>query len=445
MALNTLQGLYGTRSPIYVTWSTSGVSFINYVELEIYIWTGARGSRSASPHITINRTTGFGSNTTHTTDISSLIADQLNTTIAKLFNDGILSEQNGRIAWVQIDYEVSYNTNPINTVFDTGSSDIFQVIEGYSYFDEGANYSYEESILSPKGILSTDNKFNTYEYNVEMMPVYLGEYGEGYDIIWGYKARVEADGGTIESLQCANIGWKTLRILLDDGNYYDYEMTESQLYGTEAEDRIKLLPSGVANLKNFLVTQGSSLDVVNADWYELQLRDTFGTVLDSRRLYPTCEIKYEPVMLAYISRYGTWNYATFFKRNEQTIDVTSQQYRTIIGNVQSGAYTYGLHNPMYKKYNTNAKRRISLNSGFVSEEFKEVMEQILLSEYVLIVTADKRTVVKDGSTYTYTASNGAVAVNVATTSVVKKQSVNEKLIDYTLDLEYAFDELNSTL
>ena len=441
MGLNTLQGLYGTRSPIYVTWSGTSVTSIKSVELEIYIWTGSRASRPASPHITINRTTGFGSNINHTTDISSLIADQLNTTIAKLFNDGILSEQNGRIAWVQIDYDVTYNTS----TNETGSSDIFQVIEGYSYFDEGANYSYEESILTPKGILSTDNKFNTYEYNVEMMPVYLGEYGAGYDIVWGYKARVEADGGTIESIGCANIGWKTLRILLDDGNYYDYEMTESQLYDTEAEDRIKLIPSGVANLKNWLVAQGSTLNVVGAEWYEIQLRDTFGTVLDSRKSYVVCEMKYEPVLVAYISRYGTWNYATFFKRSDETINVTRDEFRTITGNVQNGAYQYGLHNPVYKKYNTNGKRRLTINSGFVSEEFKEVMEQLLLSEYVLVVTSDKRTVVKDGNTYNYSAGNGAIAVNVATNSVTKKKSVNEKLIEYSLDLEYAFDELNSTL
>lgn len=441
MGLNTLQGLYGTRSPIYVTWSGTSVTSIQSVQLRVYIWTGASASRPASPHITINRTTGFGSNINHTTDIASLISDQLNTTIAKLFNNAILSEQNGRIAWVQIDYSTSYNSGST----DSGSSNIFQVIEGYSYFDEGANYSYEESILAPKGILSTDNKFNTYEYNVEMMPVYLGDYGEGYDIVYGYQARVLADGGTIESLQCANIGWKTLRILLNDGNYYDYEMTEAQLYGTEAEDRIKLLPSGVANLKNWLVTQGSSLNVVGAEWYEIQLRDTFGTVLDSRKSYVVCEMKYEPVLVAYISRYGTWNYATFFKRSEETINVTKDEFRTITGSVKNGEYQYGLHNPVYKKYNTNGKRRLTLNSGFVSEEFKDVMEQLLLSEYVLVVTSDKRTVVKSGSTYTYTAGNGAVAVNVATNSVTKKKSVNEKLIEYSLDLEYAFDELNSTL
>ena len=435
MGLNTLQGLYGTRSPIYVTWSGTSVTSIESVQLEVYIWTGTVGSRPASPHITINRTTGFGSNINHTTDISSLIADQLNTTIAKLFNDSILSEQNGRIAWVQIDYSTGYNSGST----DSGSSEIFQVIEGYSYFDEGTNFEY------PSGILDALAEQNTYEYNVEMLPVYLNNYGDSLGIVYSYRDRVVADGGTIESLQCANIGWKTLRILLDDGNKYDYEMTEAQLYGTQAEDRIKLIPSGVANLKNWLVGNGSSIDLVGADWYKIQLLDTFENIIDERKFYPICEMKYEPVQLAYISKYGTWNYATFFKRSEETIDVTRDEFRTITGNVQNGAYQYGLHNPVYKKYNTNGKRRLTINSGFVSEEFKEVMEQMLLSEYVLVVTSDKRTVVKDGSTYTYSASNGAVAVNVATNSVTKKKSVNEKLIEYSLDLEYAFDELNSTL
>ena len=436
MALNTLQGLYGTRSPIYITWSESSVTTINSVELEVYIWTGASASRPASPHITINRTTGFGSNTTHTTDISSLIADQININIAKLFNNNILSEQNGRVAWVQIDYDVTYNTS----TNDTGSSDIFQVIEGYSYFDEGANYAYTQTILSP------DSDQNTYEYNVEMMPIYVGEYGKGLDIVYSYEDRVIADGGTIESLQCANIGWKTMRILLDDGTKYDYAVPENVVYtGDQAEDRIKLFPSGMANLKNWLLNQGSSLDIINSKWYKLQLLDTFENIIDEREFIPTCEIKYDPVQLAYISRFGTWNYATFFKRSEETIDVTKEEYRTITGNVQDGAYRYGLHNPVYKKYNTNGKRRLTINSGFVEEEFKEVMEQLLLSEYVLVVTQEASTVVKSGSTYTYTANNGSVAVNVATSSLTKQKEVNEKLINYTLDIEYAFDELNTTL
>ena len=431
--INTLQGLYGTRSPLYITWSGTSVTSIQSVTFEVYIWTGAEGSRPASPHITISRTTGFGSNTTHTTDIATLIADQININIAKLFNDGVLSEQNGRVAWVQVDYDVDYNSGSN----DTGSTDIFQVIDGYSYFTDGVNYSYSAGILSPT------SEQNTYEYNVEMMPVYLGERGEDYDIIWGYKERVEADGGIVENERCANIGFNKFRVLLSDGSYHDYLFQESWYSLDEAEDRIKLFPSGVANLTNWLIGRGSALRPATAEWYKLQLLDTFENVLDERKFNVECEAKYTPIQLAYISKYGTWNYATFFKRSEETIDVTSQQYRTVTGFVKNNEWFVGLHNPVYKQYNKNGKRRLTINSGFVEEEFKEVMEQIMLSEYVLVV--DSSTVVKSGSTYTYDINNNAKAVNVSTNSLVKKKSVNEKLIEYTLDVEYAFDELNTTL
>lgn len=189
MGLNTLKGLYGTRTPLYVTWSGTSVTSIKSVELEVYVWLGERSSRPATPHITLNRTTGFGSNTTHTTDIAPLVSDALNTTIAKLYNDQFLNEQDGRIAWVQIDYSVTYNTSST----DSGSSDIFQVIEGYSYFSEGANNVYSE------GILSADTDNYVYKDDIQMMPIYLGQWGEGYDIYWAYKARVIADGGTVEA------------------------------------------------------------------------------------------------------------------------------------------------------------------------------------------------------------------------------------------------------
>lgn len=433
MPINNLQGLRGTRSPIYVTWFATGVTAIQSALIEVYIWTGAEDAKPATPHITINRTTGFGDSPTYTVDVSTLIADQININIAKLFNDDVLSEQNGRIAWVQVDYDVDYNSGSNNA----GSSETFQVIDGYSYFTDGTNYNYSA------GILSADTENNTYEYNVEMMPVYLGERGEDYDIVWGYKERVEDDGGTVENIRCADIGFDKFRVLLDDGSYHDYLFQESWYSQIEAEDRIKLFPSGIANLTNWLIGRGSALRPATASWYKLQLLDTFDNVLDERKFNVDCEIKYTPIQVAYISRYGTWNYATFFKKSEETIDVSSQQYRTITGFVKNNEWFVGLHNPMYKQYNKNAKRRLTINSGFVEEEFKEVMEQIMLSEYVLVV--DSSTVVKSGSTYTYDINNNAKAVNVATNSLTKKKKVNDKLIEYTLDLEYAFDELNTTL
>ena len=433
MPVNTLQKLHGTRSPIYLTWFATGVTSIQSALIEIYVWTGAEDAKPATPHITINRTTGFGDSPNYNIDISSLVADTINANIAKLFNDDVLSEQNERVAWCQVDYDVDYNTS----LNDSGSTDTFQIIEGYSYFAEGTNYNYSA------GILSANTENNTYETNVEMMPVYLGARGEDYDIVWGYKARVEDDGGTVENIRCADIGFDKFRVLLDDGSYHDYLFQESWYSQLEAEDRIKLFPSGIANLTNWLVGRGSALRPATANWYKLQLLDTFDNVLDERKFIVTCEAKYQPIQLAYLSRYGTWNYCTFFKKSEETIDVSAEQYRTISGRVKDNEWFVGLHNPVYKQYNKNGKRRLTINSGFVAEEFKEVMEQIMLSEYVLIV--DDSTVVKDGSTYTYDINNNTKAVNINTNSLVKKKAVNDKLIEYTLDLEYAFDELNSTL
>ena len=47
-----------------------------------------------------------------------------------------------------------------------------------------------------KGFASVNaNKYIKNSGN-EVVPVYLGKWGEGYDIYWAYKDRVVADGGT---------------------------------------------------------------------------------------------------------------------------------------------------------------------------------------------------------------------------------------------------------
>ncbi|MGA0813798.1 MAG: hypothetical protein ACO3RE_08995, partial [Ilumatobacteraceae bacterium] len=70
----------------------------------------------------------------------------------------------------------------------------------------------------------------------------------GLDIVYGYEDRVVADGGTIESLQCANIGLRYLKILNDDGTSYQFEVTETFMGGDLAQDRVILFPIGIANL-----------------------------------------------------------------------------------------------------------------------------------------------------------------------------------------------------
>ena len=99
--------------------------------------------------------------------------------------------------------------------------------------------------------------------------------------------------------------------------------------------------------------------------------------------------------------------------------------------------------PQYKKYNIKSKKTRKLNTGWVGEDHGELMKQLLLSDHVVILS-DDRTISATGNgeqrSYTYT-QNG-VAVNINTSSLEIQKHINDRMINYTIDVEYAFDDLN---
>ena len=66
----------------------------------------------------------------------------------------------------------------------------------------------------------------------------------------------------------------------------------------------------------------------------------------------------------------------------------------------------------------NGRKQFILNTGWVGEDYDAVMEQMLMSERVML----------DG-----------VPVNVTTSSLTLQKVVNDKTINYTIEVEEAFD------
>ncbi len=79
---------------------------------------------------------------------------------------------------------------------------------------------------------------------------------------------------------------------------------------------------------------------------------------------------------------------------------------------------------------------MTLNTGFVSEDYGEVMEQLLMSEYVLMIY--NRTTTQSGSGYDI--SQDQRAVNIVTNSLRLQKHINDKTINYTIDIEMANPE-----
>ena len=404
MAVISPTGLLGTRSPILITWNGGGLSGsdIFYFKLEIYAWTGDKDVRPASPTYTIDRTSGFV-DAFPTADIAPILENEFNQRVSKLDTDDLVTMSPDALLWVEVDYDIEYFSDPF-VVNDTGTTTRFLVTDGYSKFTDGSNKDLGQAIL----IEDQDKYF--YEFDTYNMPIYLGDVGSSYQT-------------------------DVVKIKLVGSDASNDTIVVSNQTGEDAEDRVLLFPAGIPNLSNYLFNEGLTglTEPRLLDWWDVQILDSSDAVVDSRRFYNQCEPKYTPIQLQYINRYGMWDTMTFFKRSDTDLDVSKESYRSVIGSASASGYTWGTQARGIRSYNEEMSKKITMNTGFIEEVSNENIEQLLMSPYVLMTINRTTTRVQD----TYTISQDFRAVNVLTDSLRLQKHINEKTINYTIQVEFA--------
>ena len=403
MAVISPTGLLGTRSPILITWNGTGssASDIYYFKLEIYAWTGDKDVRPASPTYTIDRTSGFV-DAFPTADIAPILENEFNQRVSKLDTSDLVTMSPDALLWVEVDYDIEYLDDP-NVVNDTGTTTRFLVTDGYSKFTDGSNKDLGQAIL----IEDQDKYF--YEFDTYNMPIYLGDVGSSYQT-------------------------DVVKIKLVGSDASNDTIVVSNQTGEDAEDRVLLFPVGIPNLSNYVFTEGLGLSEPRLlDWWDVQILDSSDAVVDSRRFYNQCEPKYTPIQLQYINRYGMWDTMTFFKRSDTDLDVSKESYRSVIGSASASGYTWGTQARGIRSYNEEMSKKITMNTGFIEEVSNENIEQLLMSPYVVMTINRATTRVQD----TYTIAQDFRAVNVLTESLRLQKHINEKTINYTIQVEFA--------
>jgi len=134
------------------------------------------------------------------------------------------------------------------------------------------------------------------------------------------------------------------------------------------------------------------------------------------------ENKHTPYRLTFVNKYGALQSVWMFKRSDLSMSVENENYRGFLYNGSS----YSVSEHQYRNYNIKARETISLNSGFYTEDYNEVFRQLLLSERVWIDYKDQ-----------------ILPVNIKSKELSFKTQVNDKLIDYKIDFEFAFDKINN--
>lgn len=132
-----------------------------------------------------------------------------------------------------------------------------------------------------------------------------------------------------------------------------------------------------------------------------------------------CEPKYIPITCAFINRYGGWQFLTFFKANTQAINVTSKDY-----NLLPSSIDYNVLQGQKKRFNFQGKRSIKCNTGWVDENYSELIQDLLLSEVVLL--DNKPSIVKSQS-------------------FDVKTHLKDKNINYEIEFEYNYGLINDVI
>jgi hypothetical protein len=149
------------------------------------------------------------------------------------------------------------------------------------------------------------------------------------------------------------------------------------------------------------------------------------TVIDTIAVNYINECKNTPYKIYFVNKYGVIQEIWMFGRRNDNVNITKDSYRRNTLDTTATSLTYSTTKSTTELYNFATTEGITLNTGFVSEEFKNVIKELLLSPHSWIL------------------ENGVVAPIVPKTSSIEyKTQLYDKLINYTVDFEYAYNDVN---
>jgi len=192
------------------------------------------------------------------------------------------------------------------------------------------------------------------------------------------------------------------------------EMAASSLAQTNTTVYV---PENVGGSIPFFDTTGLSYSAFNDTDTSITVE---GTVITINRI---CESKFNPIKVTFVNKYGAFQDIYFDKKNTEGLIIKRDSFARNLASLDG---SYSIHSHSKKVLNVLANEDITMNTGFVDEGMNEAIKELLLSEQIWA-----------------NIDNRIYPVNVTESSHTYKTSVNDKLVNYTMKFEYAFDLINN--
>jgi len=416
-------------------------------KIEIYLWNGT-GSAPTTPQYTLSKLIPSSTNTLTEYDISPYIREYLSHTAPQ--EPAVPTSSFTALAttqWCNVKVVRYKLVGGVYSAISFGTTEAY-AFDGYTYYESGSNYDLGNYLLEQK----------KYYYNEDA--TYAGEVaaflsfnqrvryvGKGTMTITGVTVNVTS--GNVVSIS------KSGRYILLPGEYlsfeYDDGVNPNAIWTGTVLTCVYSAGTGITtitpnftidNPANFVTgtptntgkefttlesefysvadTKWTTIPRVSGDLTKLQILSSVYVLLASWEFIPVCESKYTPVEIDFINQYGAWQKEFFFKSSKSTLAIESNDYNVM----QSSVSSYDTMQGQKKSFNTNARETISVNSGFVNEDFSSNIKQLVMSERILV--------------------DGKPAI-CKTKSLEVHKSINTHMINYSLEFEFAYNTINSVI
>jgi len=358
-----------SRSPYIIEIAETGQTGS---KIELFLWN--TGSQPASPQYTLSKKIPASNNIKTYYNISPYTQEYYNfTTFQNIYNTYDTA--------INTDYVVQYAVKKYKDVsgtFTLLSTETGEFMNGFGYYMQGAN---------PLNFITVGLDEGTYFYN--------------------YDSALPTDQ--------ANSMAGSLDVFFSDSNFF---IRYTNLRTNVQTD----IPYSTLGLRTFPRVHLSNL----ADGNKVELLRG-ASVRWTATFKAQCELKYFPVQVDFINKYGSWARIFFQKAKKRNINVKTDNYKINPATIPYSQTAQG----QVKEFNTTGKETIKLNTGWVNDNYAEYLQQLLLSEKVTLLD--------------YETDTQYTPVNVKTKSLEKQTGLNNGMMNYSLDFEFAFDMINNVV
>ena len=195
---------------------------------------------------------------------------------------------------------------------------------------------------------------------------------------------------------------------------------------TDAE-RLVYFGAGPGNLQAQSVTTAARPSAFS-DWayYTIQGADSSDVVKTAAYYFikqdGSCK-GYKVRRLAWRNSVGGYDYFNFKKKSTQTLNVERNNYSSMLGTFNKSKWRYNNTQRGKTTRQTTAVLKETINTDWITEEDTVLIEKLIMSTDVYIVeNAD---------------TDFTEGVIITDSSFIKKTSANDRMIQYTINIEYA--------